>query len=123
MNAKQIYIHMHSSCLHRIWITCTRQTPLSPYQRTLIPALSSFSIFQIVKASHSLDMEVRHVGRIPGSLETHQSYTWVDEFGRTVSPPPEVDQSGRYNTTDGRKSGLMLLKDTDERKVRRRLNY
>ncbi|KAK2156209.1 hypothetical protein LSH36_219g03059 [Paralvinella palmiformis] len=72
---------------------------------------------KIVKASHTIDMEVRHVGRIPGSFETHQSYTWVDEFGRTVSPPPEVDQSGRYNTADGRKSGLMLLKDTDERKV------
>jgi hypothetical protein len=40
-----------------------------------------------------------------------------------VSPPPEVDRSGRYETGHGvtgeRKSNLMLLKDSDERKVSR----
>ena len=47
-------------------------------------------------------------------------------MGRTVSPPPEVDRVGRYDTAAGgsgggqRKSGLMLLKDSDERKVRGR---
>ena len=67
-------------------------------------------------------MEVRNVGRVPGSFETHQKYTWVDSMGRTVSPPPEVDRTGRYEAKGGgvkgeRRSGLMLLKDSDERKV------
>ena len=57
------------------------------------------------------------MGRVPGSFETHQTYTWVDPIGRTVSPPPEVDRIGRYQNVGERKSGLMLLKDSDERKV------
>ena len=72
---------------------------------------------QIIKSSQLLEMEVRNVGRVPGSFETHQTYTWVDAGGRTVSPPPEVDRVGRYDTAGLRKSGLMLLKDSDERKV------
>lgn len=59
------------------------------------------------------------MGRVPGSFETHQKYTWVDAVGRTVSPPPEVDRTGRYDhTSEERKSDLMLLKGSDERKVR-----
>ena len=83
-------------------------------------------ILQIIKSSRRLELEVRNVGRVPGSFETHQKYTWVDSVGRTVSPPPEVDRVGRYDTglsgggggsESQRKSGLMLLKDSDERKV------
>ncbi|ELT89862.1 hypothetical protein CAPTEDRAFT_82749, partial [Capitella teleta] len=76
---------------------------------------------KLIQSSKKLEMEVRNVGRVPGSFETHQKYTWVDGTGRTVSPPPEVDKSGRYETGHGvtgeRKSNLMLLKDSDERKI------
>lgn len=72
---------------------------------------------KVIKSSPELDLEVRNVGRVPGSFESHQTYTWVDPTGRTVSPPPEVDRVGRYDPSGERKSGLMLLKDADERKV------
>lgn len=74
-------------------------------------------LVQIIKQVEHLDMDVCNVGRVPGSFETHQTYAWVDPIGRSVSPPPEVDRIGRYNNSDERKSGLMLLKDSDERKV------
>ena len=64
-----------------------------------------------------MQLQVRNVGRVPGSFETHQGYSWVDPVGRSVSPPPEIDRVGRYDTRGERKSGLMLLKDSDERKV------
>ena len=73
--------------------------------------------FQIIKAARKLQLQVRNVGRVPGSFETHQGYSWVDPVGRSVSPPPEIDRVGRYDTRGERKSGLMLLKDSDERKV------
>ncbi|KAI8491634.1 hypothetical protein Bbelb_308340 [Branchiostoma belcheri] len=58
------------------------------------------------------------VGRIPKSYVAHQTYTWVDPQGRSISPPPEMDLSGK-NPQDsvGRRSGMNLLKDSDERKV------
>ena len=77
----------------------------------------SMDIFQIIKAARKLQLQVRNVGRVPGSFETHQGYSWVDPVGRSVSPPPEIDRVGRYDTRGERKSGLMLLKDSDERKV------
>ena len=73
--------------------------------------------FQILKPARKLELQVRNVGRVPGSFETHQAYTWVDPNGRSVSPPPEIDRVGRYEAGEQRKSGLMLLKDSDERKV------
>ena len=76
-----------------------------------------YFLFQIIKAARKLELQVRNVGRVPGSFETHQGYTWVDPVGRSVSPPPEIDRVGRYDTRGERKSGLMLLKDSDERKV------
>ncbi len=72
----------------------------------------------MIKAARKLVLQVRNVGRVPGSFETHQGYSWVDGAGRSVSPPPEIDRVARYDTSAGtRKSGLMLLKDSDERKV------
>ncbi|XP_064649030.1 whirlin-like isoform X3 [Lineus longissimus] len=72
---------------------------------------------KIIKSAKKLDLTVKNVGRIPGSYVVHQTYTWVDPQGRPVSPPPEIDRSGRYESKGERKSGLMLLKDSDERKV------
>ena len=57
------------------------------------------------------------MGRVPGAYETHQEYIWADRRGRTTSPPPEVELSSRYEAGEERKSGLMLLKGIDERKV------
>ena len=75
------------------------------------------SLFQVFRSTSQLEIEVRNVGRVPGSFETHQRYMWVDGTGRAVSPPPEVDRTGRYEAADERKSDLMLLKDSDEKKV------
>lgn len=72
---------------------------------------------KIIRSARRLDLVVRPVGRIPGSFVVHQTYTWVDPRGRPVSPPPEVDKNARYESTGQRKSGLMLLKAGDERKV------
>ncbi|XP_074655766.1 whirlin-like [Tubulanus polymorphus] len=72
---------------------------------------------KIIKSANRLDLVVKSVGRIPGSFTVHQTYTWVDPQGRAVPPPPEIDKTSRYESKGERKSGLMLLKDSDERKV------
>ena len=82
-----------------------------------ISSCYSYVTIQIIRAARKLELQVRNVGRVPGSFETHQGYSWVDPVGRSVSPPPEIDRVGRYDTRGERKSGLMLLKDSDERKV------
>lgn len=75
-------------------------------------------ILQIIRNSSTrIAMEVWYAGQVPGSYETHQEYSWIDVFGRPTSPPLEVDRSERYKASGMRKSGLMLLKDDDERKV------
>lgn len=63
-------------------------------------------------------MVICRIGRIPGSYIIHQMYKWVDSYNRPVSPPPELEQigGGEINSV-GRRSGLMLLKESDERKV------
>ncbi|XP_060071925.1 whirlin-like [Ylistrum balloti] len=73
---------------------------------------------KIIKAARRLDLVVCRVGRIPGSFEIHQMYKWVDPYGRAVSPPPELEQIAKLEAgTIGRRSGLLLLKSSDERKV------
>ncbi|OWF39924.1 whirlin-like isoform X2 [Mizuhopecten yessoensis] len=73
---------------------------------------------RIVKAARRLELVVCRVGRIPGSFEIHQMYKWVDPYGRTVPPPPELEQIAKLEAgTIGRRSGLLLLKSSDERKV------
>ncbi|XP_013420098.2 uncharacterized protein LOC106180619 [Lingula anatina] len=72
---------------------------------------------KIIRSAKKLDLQVRPVGRVPGTYVVHQTYTWVDPRGRPVSPPPEVEKAGRYEAKGERKSGLMLLKCGDERKV------
>ena len=77
-----------------------------------------FCVFQIIKAARKLEVVVRNVGKVPGSSAVHATYNWIDSLGRAASPPPEVDKTRRYDSNGERKSGLMLLKDSDERKVR-----
>ncbi|XP_033732668.1 whirlin-like isoform X2 [Pecten maximus] len=73
---------------------------------------------KIIKSARRLELVVCRVGRIPGSFEIHQMYKWVDPYGRTVSPPPELEQIAKLEAgTIGRRSGLLLLKSSDERKV------
>ncbi|KAK3594599.1 hypothetical protein CHS0354_000392 [Potamilus streckersoni] len=73
---------------------------------------------KIIRMSQKIDLVVCHVGWIPGSYTVNQMYRWVDPSGRNVSPPPELEQIGRLeHGTLGPKSGLMLLKGEDERKV------
>ncbi|XP_071802297.1 whirlin-like isoform X1 [Asterias amurensis] len=73
---------------------------------------------KVLKSVKKLVLYVKSVGRVPGSFVSHQTYTWVDPQGRSVSPPPDVDLMGRRMTESlGRKSGLNLLKDGDEKKV------
>ncbi|XP_078685321.1 whirlin-like isoform X8 [Branchiostoma floridae x Branchiostoma belcheri] len=73
---------------------------------------------KIFRVGRKFVLLVRQVGRIPKSYVAHQTYTWVDPQGRSISPPPEMDLSGK-NPQDsvGRRSGMNLLKDSDERKV------
>ena len=81
---------------------------------------SFYLCFQMIRSAGSLDMEVRSVGRVPGSIESLQTYSWVNPRGHMVSPPPELDRVGRYEASTGMsgKRPLMLLKEADERKVR-----
>ncbi|CAH1787596.1 unnamed protein product [Owenia fusiformis] len=73
---------------------------------------------KIIKAALRLELQVRNIGRVPGSSETHQTYKWVDPQGRATSPPPEVDGTGRYEVAGDPTSGRhILLKESDERKV------
>ncbi|XP_793549.4 whirlin isoform X1 [Strongylocentrotus purpuratus] len=74
---------------------------------------------KILKAVNKLVLYVKSVGRVPGSFFSHQTYTWVNPKGRSVSPPPDVDPLGgrMLNDTQNRKSGLNLLKNGDEKKV------
>ncbi|KAL3872400.1 hypothetical protein ACJMK2_040328 [Sinanodonta woodiana] len=73
---------------------------------------------KIIRMSQKIELVVCHVGRIPGSYVVNQMYKWIDPRGRIVSPPPELEQIGYLeHGTLGPKSGLMLLKGEDERKV------
>ncbi|XP_022105757.1 whirlin-like isoform X2 [Acanthaster planci] len=73
---------------------------------------------KVLRTAKKLVLYVKSVGRVPGSFVCHQTYTWVDPQGRSVSPPPDVDLMGqRMSESLGRKSGLNLLKDGDEKKV------
>ncbi|XP_064616825.1 whirlin-like [Liolophura sinensis] len=72
---------------------------------------------KIIRSARKLDLVICRVGRIPGSYSVHQSYIWVDPSGRPVSPPPELEQIGQARSGDQRRSGLMLLKAADERKI------
>ena len=72
----------------------------------------------MLKSAKKIVLYLKSVGRVPGSFVSHQTYTWVDPQGRSVSPPPDVDLMGRkMSESQGRKSGLNLLKDGDEKKV------
>ncbi|XP_056602282.1 whirlin [Triplophysa dalaica] len=50
---------------------------------------------KVLKGSKKLSMSVCSMGRIPGGYVTNHVYTWVDPQGRSVSPPPDLqDQPG-----------------------------
>ncbi|XP_077987158.1 whirlin-like [Glandiceps talaboti] len=84
-----------------------------PFER-----ISHAEAARILKKAQKLSLLIKSVGRVPGSYVSHQTYTWVDPHGRSVSPPPDIDVRGyRGNDSVGRRSGLNLLKDGDERKV------
>ncbi|XP_033105597.1 whirlin-like isoform X2 [Anneissia japonica] len=73
---------------------------------------------KILKTAKKLNMVISSVGRVPGSYVSHQTYTWVNPQGRSVSPPPNVAVlKGKMTESQGRKSSLNLLNDGDERKV------
>ncbi|XP_071947802.1 whirlin-like isoform X2 [Antedon mediterranea] len=73
---------------------------------------------KILKSAKKLNMVISSVGRVPGSYVSHQTYTWVNPQGRSVSPPPNVAAiKGQMTESQGRRSGLNLLNDGDERKV------
>ena len=72
----------------------------------------------MIKQSKKVSLTVRSVGHIPSTFIAETTYKWIDTRGRRVSPPPDVDSSGRPLTADGiHKSDLRLLGDDDERKV------
>lgn len=77
----------------------------------------SFPPIQVLKAARSLVLYVQSVGRVPGSFQSHQTYTWVDPQGRSVSPPPDVDPMRQVHLQNGRKSNATLLKSGNEKRV------
>ncbi|XP_071485975.1 whirlin-like [Diadema antillarum] len=81
--------------------------------------ISHADAVKILKNTTKLVLYVKSVGRVPGSFLSHQTYTWVDPNGRSVSPPPDIDPlRGRMlNDSQNRKSSLNLLKSGDEKKV------
>ncbi|CAD5113031.1 DgyrCDS2231 [Dimorphilus gyrociliatus] len=42
---------------------------------------------KLIKSSRRLEIVLKNTGRVPGTSETLKEYTWVDPFGRSVSPP------------------------------------
>jgi len=63
-------------------------------------------------------MVVRSVGCFPNTFVAESTYMWINPSGRRVSPPSNVDSSGREMSLDGiHRSDLRLLGDDDERKV------
>lgn len=51
-------------------------------------------------------MSVCSMGRIPGGYVTNHVYTWVDPQGRSVSPPPDLqDQPGSGRHPDVQQHG------------------
>ncbi|XP_048244992.1 whirlin-like isoform X1 [Haliotis rufescens] len=74
---------------------------------------------KIIRAAKRLELCICRVGRIPGTHVVHQAYSWVDPRGRAVSPPPELEHMGPHQEVGSlrSRSGLMLLKGSDERKV------
>lgn len=77
-----------------------------------------FHYSQVLKAARRLVLYVKSVGRVPGSFQSVQTYTWVDPQGRSVSPPPDADPLHlRQAQKNGHKSAVNLLKSGDEKKV------
>ncbi|XP_054770143.2 whirlin-like [Lytechinus pictus] len=72
---------------------------------------------KILKTVKKLVLYVKSVGRVPGSFFSHQTYTWVNPEGRSVSPPPDIDPLDGRMMNDTKKSSLNLLKNGDEKKV------
>ncbi|CAL1533597.1 unnamed protein product, partial [Lymnaea stagnalis] len=72
---------------------------------------------RIIKAASKLHLTVSRVGRIPGTMTVLETYTWTDSKGRPVSPPPPGSGTASGEDDGRRKSGTLMLKGSDERKV------
>ncbi|KAJ8038617.1 Whirlin [Holothuria leucospilota] len=80
--------------------------------------MSHAEAVMVLKAARRLVLYVKSVGRVPGSFQSVQTYTWVDPQGRSVSPPPDADPLLlRQAQKNGHKSAVNLLKSGDEQKV------
>lgn len=47
---------------------------------------------QVLKGCKKLCLSVCSMGRIPGGYVTNHVYTWVDPQGRSISPPPDLQE-------------------------------
>ncbi|KAH9488897.1 hypothetical protein Btru_058318 [Bulinus truncatus] len=72
---------------------------------------------RIFKAATRLHLKVSRVGRVPGSLTVMETFTWTDPKGRPVSPPLPGSGLAAGEDDGRRKSGTLMLKGSDERKV------
>ncbi|XP_050389473.1 whirlin isoform X2 [Patella vulgata] len=80
--------------------------------------ISHIEAAKIIKAARKLELTLCRIGKIPGTHVVHQTYRWIDPKGRPVSPPPELEQLHPTEPLEHRnRSGLSLLKASDERKV------
>lgn len=78
---------------------------------------SNFSHVQaakLIKSSRRLEIVLKNTGKVPGTSETLKEYTWVDPFGRSVSPPPSdyggdcPERKVNLDLSDQKPLGLMI---------------
>ncbi|XP_059162639.1 whirlin-like [Physella acuta] len=72
---------------------------------------------RIIKAATRLHVTVSRVGRIPGTMTVLEAYKWTDPKGRPVSPPLLGSGPGSGEDEGRDRSGTLMLKGSDERKV------
>nr|XP_020454787.1 whirlin-like [Monopterus albus] len=75
---------------------------------------------KVLKGCKKLAMSVCSMGQIPGGYITNHVYSWVDPQGRSISPPPCIQEANQrkghsmeertvsLNMDDGRSLGLMI---------------
>ncbi|KAM9391537.1 whirlin [Pholidichthys leucotaenia] len=83
---------------------------------TVFDAVTHVDAVKVLKGCKKLTMSVCSMSRIPQGYVTNQVYSWVDPQGRSVSPPPDIqegnhsvdDRMVNLNMDDGRSLGLMI---------------
>lgn len=71
----------------------------------------------MIQQAVTLHLQVKSVGKIPGTFKSSSTYRWIDPSGNEVSPPAEYSKAN-VAMRETNKSEMRLLGGDDERKVR-----